>query len=70
MPIYDFHCPACNKTCELLVRYEDTPNCPLCGGENLERKISGTSPPGTAKAKMKAGRAAAARQGHFSNFSR
>lgn len=42
MPIYEFHCTACNKESEVLVRsskWEGTP-CPHCGSPKLEKKLS------------------------------
>lgn len=68
MPLYDFHCPACDKTVELLLRATDQAVCPQCGGTKLERLVSRTAPPGKAKAMASAGRAQAAREGHLSNF--
>ena len=68
MPLYDFHCPACSATIELLVRASDEPGCPACGNKHLERLVSRTSPPGKAKGLVKAARAQAAREGHFSNY--
>ena len=36
MPIYDYHCKACDKTAEHLARYGDpTPKCASCGGPTL-----------------------------------
>ncbi len=70
MPLYDFHCPDCDQNSELLARFENTPPCPHCGSTHLQRLVSGTSPPGTSKDLIKAGRARAAREGHLSNFTR
>jgi putative FmdB family regulatory protein len=41
MPIYDFHCRACGHDFEALVRTADTPECPACHGQDLERLLSG-----------------------------
>jgi putative FmdB family regulatory protein len=68
MPLYDFHCAVCDKTSELLVRFDDKPSCPHCGSGAMVRAVSGTSPPGISKGLIKAGRARAAREGHLSNF--
>ncbi|TYC87749.1 zinc ribbon domain-containing protein [Novosphingobium sp. BW1] len=68
MPIYDFRCPSCSAEFELLVRSGDAAVCPRCGGGGLNRLVSRVSPPGKAKALAAAGRAAARREGHLSNF--
>ncbi len=42
MPIYEFHCDACNKDSEVLVRsshWKGTP-CPKCGSTRLNKKFS------------------------------
>jgi putative FmdB family regulatory protein len=42
VPIYEFHCPACRRDSELLVRsteWQGTP-CPHCGATHLEKKWS------------------------------
>ncbi|MHB8522972.1 MAG: FmdB family zinc ribbon protein [Limisphaerales bacterium] len=42
MPIYEFHCAACGKDSEVLVRstrWEGTP-CPHCGSARLAKKLS------------------------------
>lgn len=51
MPIYEYHCPDCDKDHELLVRSSsDQPDCPDCGGKKLEKQFStfaaGGSPAG------------------------
>ncbi len=40
MPLYDFHCQGCGVDAELLVRGTNTPTCPACGSEQLERLLS------------------------------
>ena len=41
MPLYDFHCAACGKDCELLVRSpEDRPTCAHCGSERVEKQLA------------------------------
>lgn len=40
MPIYEYSCNACNTAFELLIRGKETPACPECESEDLERKIS------------------------------
>lgn len=68
MPLFDFHCPQCDKTSELIVRFSDKPLCPECGAADMVRLLSGTAPPGKSAGIAKACRAEAARQGHLSNF--
>jgi len=69
MPLYSFHCDKCDNDVELLVASSATPSCPNCGAENLTRLMSRIVIHGKTKAKLKAARAMAARQGHLSNFS-
>ncbi len=40
MPIYEYKCRACGDEFELLVRPGDTPGCPACHSDNLERLLS------------------------------
>jgi len=43
MPIYEFRCNGCHKKVSLLVRSVSSslsPECPHCGGKELERLIS------------------------------
>jgi len=70
MPIYDFRCSACGQAFELLVRGSSTPECPHCHSSALQRQVSLTAAPGTSQAIIAAGRRAAAREGHFSNYSK
>lgn len=69
MPLFDFHCRDCDKTTELLVRASDAPSCPACGSSHLEKLVSLPAAPGKSKAIIRRARAAAAGEGHFSNFS-
>jgi putative FmdB family regulatory protein len=42
MPLHDFHCVRCGREFEALVRPADPPvACPMCGGVDLERLLSG-----------------------------
>ncbi|MBI5257453.1 MAG: zinc ribbon domain-containing protein [Burkholderiales bacterium] len=70
MPIHDYRCTACQAQFELLVRSSTVPTCPQCGSTVLERCISLTAPQGNSKAIIAAGRRAAAREGHFSHYSK
>lgn len=40
MPIYEYSCKSCEHDFELLIRGKETPVCPECQGEDLERLIS------------------------------
>ena len=40
MPIYEYECRACAHRFEAIVRASDTPKCPSCEGQDLERLIS------------------------------
>ena len=70
MPLYDYRCSACGQQFELLVRSSTVPACPHCAATALERLASLTAPKGTSQATLAAGRRAAAREGHFSHYSR
>jgi putative FmdB family regulatory protein len=69
MPIYDFRCSACGAAFEALVRGDALPACKSCASEEVQRQVSLTAPQGTSKAIIASGRRAAAREGHFSNYS-
>lgn len=68
MPLYDFRCPACATSHELLVRHAATPACPACGHAALEKLVSKPAAPGTSTDLVRAARAQARREGHFSNY--
>lgn len=70
MPLYSYHCADCDKDMELLIGASDTPACPACGGQNLGRLVARTAPDGKSRDLIKSARAQAAREGHFSNYSR
>lgn len=70
MPLYDYRCTACGQQFELLVRSSTVPACPHCAATALERLVSLTAPQGTSQALIAAGRRAAAKQGHFSHYSK
>jgi putative FmdB family regulatory protein len=41
MPLYDFHCKACGREFEALVRVQDPPaTCPSCKGTDVEKLLS------------------------------
>jgi putative FmdB family regulatory protein len=68
MPLYDFRCPKCDKTVELLVRSDAQPACPTCGQAPMEKLVSKPAAPGQSADLVRAGRAQAKREGHFSNY--
>lgn len=70
MPIYEYHCTACDQHFEMLVRSSTVPTCPQCGSTQLDKCISAPQAPGKSAGIIKAGRRAAAAEGHFSNFSK
>lgn len=45
MPIYEYKCTLCKKTCDFLQKFSDPPatHCPHCNQEGLERQISAPS---------------------------
>jgi putative FmdB family regulatory protein len=69
MPIYDFRCGACGAAFEALVRGDALPVCKSCASTAVERQVSLIAPAGTSAAIIASGRRAAAREGHFSNYS-
>ena len=40
MPLYEYACRQCDKQFEALVRGSDTPECPACHSDDLERRLS------------------------------
>lgn len=70
MPLYDYRCTSCGQQFELLVRSSTVPACPHCAATALERLVSLTAPQGRSQAIIAAGRRAAAKQGHFSHYSK
>lgn len=70
MPLYSYRCTACDNTFETLVRSSDTPACPSCGSEKLDRLMSQVAAEGKLKGVASRARAQAAREGHLSNFSK
>ena len=69
MPIFDFHCQACGRTFELLMR-TDPPACPHCGSARVAKQVSAPHAPGRSKEILASARRQAAREGHFSHYSR
>lgn len=40
MPLYEYVCSACAADFEVLVRGQEEPECPECGGRKLEKQMS------------------------------
>ncbi len=44
MPIYEYRCMKCGKTCEMLIfSGQDEVTCPSCGSNDLTKLMSATS---------------------------
>ena len=65
MPIYEYACRACGKEFESLVRTGETPECPACASQDLEKLLSGAAikSSGTHALALKAAKKRDARQG-------
>jgi putative FmdB family regulatory protein len=50
MPLYAFRCEDCEKEFETLVRSNETPECPSCGGVRLSRQLSLIAKPAAGEA--------------------
>jgi putative FmdB family regulatory protein len=70
MPVYDYRCTACGNCFEELVRLGETPNCPACGKGPPEKLLSVPSAPGRSGEVVASARRQAAREGHFSHYSK
>jgi putative FmdB family regulatory protein len=70
MPIHDYRCQACGHHFETLVRGNSTPACPQCADTALDKLVSRIAPQGTSAAIVASARRAAAKEGHFSNYSK
>lgn len=52
MPIYEYLCPACQHGFEELVRGDQQPVCPQCGGKKLEKQLSVPAAPQASAANL------------------
>lgn len=68
MPLFSYRCAACDHGFETLVRGDEVPVCPACGSDNLQKQVARIAPEGKSKSVIQSGRAAAAKEGHFSNY--
>lgn len=57
MPIYEFHCEACERGSEILVRSADwkSAECPHCGSKKLSKQFSTFASAGAEKAATSSG---------------
>jgi putative FmdB family regulatory protein len=69
MPLFDYHCKACNAKFELLVRSSTVPTCPHCASTELEKCVSRIAPAGKIEAIRMAHRRVAQAHGHFNHYS-
>ncbi len=69
MPLYDYHCKACDAAFELLVRSTTVPTCPSCASTDLEKTVSRIAPAGKIEEIRRSNRRAAHAQGLFNNYS-
>lgn len=70
MPLFTYRCTGCDETFETLVRSGETPECPKCQGTELEKQIGNTAPVSKLKSVVSSARKQAAKEGHFSNYSK
>ncbi|HVX64145.1 MAG TPA: zinc ribbon domain-containing protein [Pirellulales bacterium] len=52
MPLYEYQCEACGAAFELLVRGDERPVCPECGGRRLEKQFSVPAAPAASGASL------------------
>lgn len=70
MPLHTYVCGTCRHQFETLVRSGESVVCPECGGGDLARQLGAIAPEARSPGLIKAGRRQAAREGHFTNYSR
>lgn len=71
MPIYSFHCARCDEEFESLVSSGgEAPACPACGSTGADRLPASPSIGGRLKSTVQRARTLAAKEGHFSNYSK
>lgn len=65
MPIFEYACRGCGQQFEVLVRKGDTPACPACAGQDLEKLLSDVAikSSGTHALALKAAKRRDAKQG-------
>lgn len=55
MPLYEYLCRDCDHEVEILVRGEERPECPGCGGGKLTKLLSVTAAPAAGEPSNSAG---------------
>ncbi len=70
MPFYSYVCEACGHGFETLVRGDEAPVCPACGSGSLTKQVANIAPVGKLKGVVQSARRMAAKEGHFSNYSK
>ena len=72
MPIYSFQCGRCGEAFESLVSSSTSPApvCPACGAEDVARLPASPAIGGRLKSALQGVRSQAAKEGHFSNYSK
>lgn len=72
MPIYSYRCASCAAEFELLVKIssDTVPACPQCAGTDLTQLLSRIAPAGKTAGLVANARQQAAKEGHFSNYSK
>jgi putative FmdB family regulatory protein len=40
MPLFEYACKQCDREFEVLIRAQESPECPSCHGTDLERRLS------------------------------
>jgi putative FmdB family regulatory protein len=45
MPLYEYLCQDCEQPAELLIRSDQQPACPRCGGERMTKLLSVVAAP-------------------------
>ena len=40
MPLFEYACKDCDRQFEILIRAQESPECPSCHGTQLEKKLS------------------------------
>ncbi|WP_172327717.1 zinc ribbon domain-containing protein [Mangrovicoccus sp. HB161399] len=72
MPYYSYRCSQCETAFEELVPLgaASPPPCPECGSAEVKQQLSRVAPPGKAKGIIASARKQAAKEGHFSNYSK
>ncbi len=72
MPYYSYRCTQCEADFEELVPISAAaaPACPDCGSAEVKQQLSRVAPPGKAKGILASARKQAAKEGHFSNYSK